>query len=302
MNSKLDTPEGPERIYTGTITESQKWADYAPRAGDVIVSTPPKSGTTWTQGILALLISGDPEVEANPSINAPWFDTNFSDTPEVLKTLEAQTGQRHVKTHTPLDGVPIWNSAHYICVYRHPIDVYFSARKHVANYSDEVAEERLADPAQFCEDPREGFHVFLTSDRHEDHGTLKLIVRHYLECLKREPRDNLLRLHYADMTRDLATQMQRVASFIGVQHTPERMVDLVEAAGFKNMKANASRFALAQGKGVWRNDAGFFDSATSNKWYGILTQDDLSAYDAAISDLLSPSERAWLEWGDLSGA
>ena len=301
MTANMGTCEGPERVYEGSITDSRKWADYAPRAGDVIVSTPPKSGTTWTQGILALLISGDPDVNANPSVNAPWFDTNFSETKEVLKTLAAQSGQRHVKTHTPLDGVPVWEKARYICVYRHPIDVYFSARKHVANYSDEVAEQRDTDPEQFCEDPREGFRVFLTSDRHEDHGTLKLIVRHYLQCLKREPRDNLLRLHYADMTRNLAAEMQRVASFIGVQHSPERMDELVQAAGFKNMKANASKFALAQGKGVWRNDAGFFDSASSNKWDGILTDDDLSAYETAISGLLTPSDRAWLEWGDLSG-
>lgn len=299
MTTAPGAPIAPERIYEGTITDSRKWEQYVARKGDVIVSTPPKSGTTWTQGILALLISGDPEVDANPSVNAPWFGTNFSNTPEVLDTLAAQTSQRHVKTHTPLDGVPYWNKLSYICVYRHPIDVYFSARKHVANYSDEVAEERLADPEQFCENPREGFRVFLTSDRHEDHGTLKLIVRHYLECLKREPRENLLRLHYADMTRDLSAQMARVAKHIGISHTPAVMEQLVEAATFKNMKANAGKFALAQGRGVWRNDSGFFDSATSNKWDGVLTEDDLAAYDAAISDMLTPDQRKWLEWGSV---
>lgn len=290
-------PVPPDCIYEGSLTESAKWQQYVARAGDVIVSTPPKSGTTWTQGILGLLISGDPQVDANPSVNAPWFDTNFSNTPHVLSTLAAQTGQRHVKTHTPLDGVPYWDSLHYICVYRHPIDVYFSARKHVANYSDDVAEERFADPAQFCDDPKEGFGVFLSSDRHEDHGTLKLIVRHYLECLKRKPRDNLLRLHYADMTRDLAAQMALVADHIGVNHPPALMDQLIEAATFRNMKANASRFALAQGRGVWRNDSGFFDSGTSNKWDGVLDQDDLAAYDAAIAKMLSPQDRKWLEWG-----
>lgn len=297
MISAAGDPIAPERVYEGSITDSLKWRDYAARKGDVIVSTPPKSGTTWTQGILALLLTGDPEVDANPSVKAPWFDTNFSNTSEVLENLAAQTGQRHVKTHTPLDGVPYWEQLHYICVYRHPIDVYFSARKHVANYSDDVAEERLADPAQFCEDPREGFHVFLTSDRHEDHGTLKLIVHHYLQCLEREARQNVLRLHYADMTRDLAAAIHRVAAHISVEHPQDVMGKLVDAATFKNMRANADRFALAQGRGVWRNDKGFFDSATSNKWEGILTDEDLKAYDAAISKVLTPEQRHWLEWG-----
>lgn len=297
MTHNLPDPIAPDRVYEGNITESLKWRQYVARSGDVIVSTPPKSGTTWTQAILALLISGDPQVDANPSFNSPWFDTNFSDTQAVLDRLAAQTGQRHVKTHTPLDGVPYWAEAFYICVYRHPIDVYFSARKHVANYSDEVAEERLTDPAQFCDDPREGFHVFLMSDRHEDHGTLKLIVRHYLECLKREPRPNLLRLHYADMTRDLHGQVARVAQHIGVAHPPELMEMLVDAATFKNMKSNANRFTLGRGNDVWKDEAGFFDSATSNKWDGILTDDDLAAYDAAIGELLSAEQRRWLEWG-----
>lgn len=249
------------------------------------------------QGILALLLSGDPEVEANPSFTAPWFDVNFNNPDEIAARLEAQTERRQIKTHTPLDGVPYWEALRYICVYRHPIDVYFSARKHVANYSDDVLNERHVDPKQFCEDPREGFYTFMTSDKYEDHGTLKLIVRHYLKCLEREPRDNLLRLHYADMTRDLAKAMHRVSAHIGVSHPREIMDSLVEAATFKNMKANADRFALAQGKGVWRDDAAFFHSATSNKWDGILTQEDLVAYDAAISEMLSPEERKWLEWG-----
>lgn len=300
MNEPVADPIAPETTYIGNLTDSRTWRHFNARAGDVIVATPPKSGTTWTQGILALLFTGDPNVEANPSVNAPWFDVNFHDHEEVVERLDAQTHRRQIKTHTPLDGLPMWDALRYICVYRHPIDVHFSARKHVANYSEEVANDRLAvDKNHFPDDPRESFHIFLTTDAHEDHGTLKLIVRHYLECLRAEPRENLLRLHYADMTRDLSGQIKRIAAHVGVEHPPALMEKLAEAATFKSMKANADRFALAQGRGVWRNDAGFFDSATSNKWEGVLTQEDVAAYDAAISKLISPEERKWLEWGAL---
>lgn len=297
MAEIIAAPVAPSTTYVGTLTDSRLWSRFNARAGDVIVSTPPKSGTTWTQGIVALLLSGDPQVDANPSFNAPWFDANFHDPDEVVARMDAQTGRRHIKTHTPLDGVPFWKDLHYICVYRHPIDVFFSARHHVANYSDEVMADRPFDTAQFCDDPREGFHVFLTSDKHEDHGTLKLIVRHYLACLAKEPRTNLLRMHYADMTHDLAAQLDRVATQIDMSHPSALMEKLVEAATFRNMKANAGKFALAQGKGVWRNDSAFFHSAKSNKWEGVLTEDDLAAYDAAISKLLTPEQRKWLEWG-----
>ncbi len=299
MTTHPGDPVAPTRIYRGNITDSRIWEQYSPRSSDIVVSTPHKSGTTWMQAIVSLLLSGDPEVDARPSINAPWFDSKLSDMATVLKTLEAQTKRRHVKTHTPLNGVPMWDALRYITVYRHPIDVHFSARKHVANYTPEIAAARGIGVHNFPEDPRESFRIFLATDDHEDHGTLKLIVKHYLATLGATHRPNVLRLHYADMTRDLNGAVQKVAKHIGVSHPPEVMDKLVEAARFDSMKKNADRFAIAQGRGVWRDDAGFFDSATSNKWEGILTEEDLAAYDSAIDTLLSPAQRRWLEFGSV---
>ncbi len=278
------------------LTDSQRWAFYQPRVDDVVVTTPPKSGTTWIQAILALLLSGDPLVAAHPSTNAPWFDNRFNDPDELCARLEAQTGRRHTKTHTPMNGIPVWDELRYISVYRHPIDVHFSARKHVANYRPEIAEKLGISDEIFPKDPQDSFRRFI---EHEDldHGSLKTIVNHYLRGLELEPRENLLRLHYADMKRDLTSRFRNVAEHIGVSHPPDIMARLVDAATFGNMKANADRFALAAGREFWRSDAAFFDSATSNKWEGVLTDDDLVAYDTAIADLLEPDQRTWLEWG-----
>lgn len=287
----------PKSSYFGMLTDSRRWSHYKPRVGDVVVSTPPKSGTTWVQAIIALLFSGDPNVDANPSDRSPWFDNKLNEVDEIVARLESQNGRRHVKTHTPMDGIPIWNELRYISIYRHPIDVHFSARKHVANYRPEIAEFLGVNNDTFPQDPRDSFRLFIEGDD-LDHGSLRTIIGHYLRSLEMEPRENFLRLHYADMKRDLAGHVSLVASHIEALHPPDIMARLVEAATFGSMKSNADRFGVAAGKEFWRNDSGFFDSATSNKWEGILTDDDLEAYNVAISELLRPEQRKWLEWGN----
>lgn len=37
------------RCYVTPVSDSSRWLGYKPRAGDIIVCTPPKCGTTWTQ-------------------------------------------------------------------------------------------------------------------------------------------------------------------------------------------------------------------------------------------------------------
>ena len=132
----IGTPAEPTADYIDSHADSRVWKHFRPRAGDIVVATPPKSGTTWMQAIVALLLSGDPTINVNPSHNAPWIDA-ASDVDEVMARIEAQNGRRHFKTHTPFDGIPAWPGLKYICVYRHPLDVFFSWRKHERNMTFE---------------------------------------------------------------------------------------------------------------------------------------------------------------------
>ncbi|SNS14396.1 sulfotransferase domain-containing protein [Antarctobacter heliothermus] len=283
-------PEPALRDYKDTLTDSRRWGAFTPRDGDIVVSTPPKCGTTWTQGILAMLIAGDPLVDAKTSMKSPWVDICIRDVAEVMARLEAQDHRRQVKTHTPFDGVPYWPQMRYITVYRHPIDVHFSYRKHVANMSVDFAADLFPD------DLSRGFRLFLDGD-HIDAVSLEFILTHYRETLAREPRENILRLHYADMTRDLPRTVARIAKHVGIDH-PQALLDAIaDAATFDSMKSNAHRFTPSAGQEFWRNDAEFFNTASSNKWEGKLSPEDLAAYDARMAAALSPEDRRWLEWG-----
>lgn len=288
----LGPPDLPSRDYPGKLAAPSRWYAFTPRAGDIVVSTPPKSGTTWVQGILVLLISGDPEVDAAVARIAPWIDIDTPEQDAILAAFDRQSQRRQLKTHTPFDGIPVWSGLRYISVYRHPIDMHFSFRSHVYNMRKEVLRDCF--PANISE----GFRIFLEGE-HRDGASLTSIVDHYRSALARDARENFLRLHYADMVRDPAQAFRRIANHVGIFRPPELEAELLKAASFANMKANAGRFAVAARQGFWRNDADFFDNGTSNKWEGRLAPEDLATYDARISALLAPDERRWLEWGTI---
>src|SRR5262245_42224747 len=113
----------PRPRYLSFVHDSARWDGFELRAGDILLSTPPKCGTTWMQMICSLLIFQDPEREQALSTVSPWLDMTVKKREVVWALLEAQTHRRFIKTHTPLDGLPSDDRVTYVCVGRDPRDV-----------------------------------------------------------------------------------------------------------------------------------------------------------------------------------
>src|SRR3977135_380535 len=62
------------RRYETSMYDSNRWDGFELRPGDIIISTPPKCGTTWTQMICALLILQEPELPLPLDTLSPWID------------------------------------------------------------------------------------------------------------------------------------------------------------------------------------------------------------------------------------
>ena len=77
------------RLYLGPLTDNRRWDCVTLRSDDVFVVTPLKCGTTWMQTIVALLLSGDSEVETELSVKMPWVDFGIREVDEVAERLEA---------------------------------------------------------------------------------------------------------------------------------------------------------------------------------------------------------------------
>lgn len=283
--------------YRGAFTDPDRWATWRPNQGDILVCTPPKCGTTWTQTILAMLVHGGSDLPERLPVLSPWIDADLGvSATDVGASLAAQTGRRVVKTHTPATGFPVWQGVTVIAVYRHPLDVFFSLRKHAANKNIAHEDDPLRWPVS------RSIRAFIDGpcDLNDfDRDTLATLTHHYTETALPERVPGSRVFHYSDMVRDGRLAVARLASAVGIDADAALIDAVTEATAFGAMKANAADYAPVGGTGFWKSDAGFFDSASSGKWEGQLSEDEIRLYDSRLAELIPDARaRAWLENGD----
>ena len=282
--------------YSGQIPRPERWATYEPRRGDIIVCTPSKSGTTWTQAILAMLLHRGPDLPMKLPVLSPWIDADLGiPESEVRAALEAQNGRRVVKTHTPLDGFPVWDGVTVVTVYRHPLDVFFSLRKHYENMT--IA--RDGDPMLWPLQDSIGSFLSGKLDR-EDYSskTLEAVACHYIKTLETNRTLRPALLHYSDMVADSRNAVVRLAQIAEVDADDALIEAIVDATSFASMKVKAADFAPAGGTGLFRSDGNFFASGQSRKWLGKIEQHQLDHYKNRLAELIPDAEaRDWFQHG-----
>src|SRR5215831_8640386 len=124
------------RRYQQEGRDSTRWLGFPFREGDIVISTPSKSGTTWAQMICGLLIFGEPQLPAQLGRLSPWLDHLVAPRAEVYALLAGQQHRRFIKTHTPLDGLPLDPRATYLVTARNPLDVAVSYYHQLANFDE----------------------------------------------------------------------------------------------------------------------------------------------------------------------
>ncbi len=279
----------PPEQYKGALTNTDRWRSVHLRSGDILICTPPKCGTTWTQSIVAMLLAGTTDV--NASKETFWIDSEITPLQRLSAEFGARAGIRFAKTHTPLDGVPFRPDLRYIAVYRHPLDALLSVRKHIRNLT--VA----GDDHPYLRELPEVVAHFISAplDRGDiDEMTLASVAQHYrcTDAVSGEP--NVLVLHYADMRKDPHAAIRQIADHLDIPVSRETADRIAEATSFSNMKANADRFAPHAADGILHDAAAFFDSGQSNKFAGKISVAQLAAFEAALTRQLSPAAAHWL--------
>lgn len=270
--------------YTSADEDSGRWEDFPFRRGDIVISTRSKSGTTWMQMICALLVFRTPDLPEPLSALSPWVDWLVTPRDEVIARLEAQRHRRFVKTHTPLDGIPLDPRATYIVVARHPLDMAVSLHHQSANI---VRERPRALPPldEWLLDwiSRDVSHL-------DEMDSLPGVMWHLSDAWSRsEP--NVVLVHYDDLLRDLPGEMRRLAGLLGIDVPEDVWPSLVDAATFASMRARAS---VPTPPGVLKDDAAFFRRGTSGEGRAALTPAGLARYHERAAALAPSDLLAWL--------
>ncbi len=252
------------------------------------------------QMICALLIFQTADLPAPVSELSLWLDWLIRPEAEVYGRLAVQQHRRFIKTHTPLDGLPIDGRVTYIVVARHPLDMavslYFQGanldRARLSNLiapGEPVRAERVARP----------LHDWLVSwieddvEPQEELDSLPGVMWHYCDAWVRRKEVNVVLVHYDDLSGDLGGEMRRLARRLGIAVPADRWAELVKAATFEEMRARPDQ-TVPTPSGILKDPKAFFRRGTSGAGREVLSKDELRRYDARTAELAPPELLAWL--------
>ena len=289
--------------YENLISDSARWRLFEHRPGDVIISTPPKCGTTLSQMLCALVLFGSSEFPGRLDDLSPWLDQRTRSDDEVLAELEAQTHRRFIKTHTPLDGIPEWTDVTYVTVGRDPRDVFVSWEHHVDNMNRENMFSAIDGAVGFdtvvpfiAEAPEtmeERYDLWLVNESSTVPMSLALVAGHIVNSWERRSRPNVELFHFEELRSDRAAAMTRLAEAFGVELSSERIEELAESASIDRMRDRADDLA-PNTKGIFQDSTRFFRSGQGGDWRTFVTPEQDAIYWERVDELMSPDLREWL--------
>jgi len=248
------------RIITGKIPAG---ADLQLFPDDAFLIAFPKSGNTWTRFLVGNLLFSERRVDF---LNIPQLIPHFDVMPR--RFFLKMPRPRVINCHEPF-------RPHYkrvIYVVRDPRDVvvslfHFQRKRRIIE--DKYPLDRFVSRFVAGDTPRPA-----RLGSWEQNVTSWLAMRQY------DP--DFLLLRYEDMLRETESALTRIASFLGVDATPERIAKAVERSSAHEMQSleKAQGNQWHQSKGT-RQDIPFVRSARSGGWKTALSKDAVAEIESA---------------------
>uniref|UniRef100_A0A8C5L258 Sulfotransferase n=1 Tax=Jaculus jaculus TaxID=51337 RepID=A0A8C5L258_JACJA len=257
----------------GPLQNFTAWPD------DLLISTYPKSGTTWVSEILDLIYhSGDLEKCRRAPIysRVPFLEFRCPGVPSGLETVEDTPAPRLLKTHLPLSLIPrslLEQKVKVIYVARNAKDVA------VSYYNFYHMAKLHPDPGTWDN--------FLQQfmDGKVSYGSWYQHVQEWWELSHSHP---VLYLFYEDMKENPKRELKKILEFLG-RSLPEDIVDrIVKHTSFKEMKKNPlSNYTTIPTDVMDHSVSPFMRKGITGDWKTIFTVAQNERFDAHYNEKMA---------------
>lgn len=189
------------------------------------------------QGIVASLLWPEGDAPDLPFALSPWVDSRRPTVEAAVERVESITWRRFLKTHTPADGLPVFDECVYVAVFRSTLDALASWADHRRAMRPEVLDALNATAAADGIEPGPPWD-----------GDVEALVEEWVAWqmspgqqlaswwdLRSEP--NVLLVHYRDLVQDLQGEMRRVADHLDVEVSADLWGDVVDRCRFDVFRA-----------------------------------------------------------------
>lgn len=261
-------------------------ANFQPRASDVLITTPPKAGTTWMQQILHQLRSGGDSTFTSIDDVVPWLERQREGQSwqQILQQFETLPEPRIFKTHCTAEQTPGIGTARIILTSRDPRDCCVSFYHHIMNLTDEArASKKIPCPKNFAE------HVDMWLEFAAWYRNMKSWWP-YVDHPK------VLWLRFQDLKNDLAKSMDQITDFLEWNINPQEKEKALEYSSFEWMKAHDDKFSRqgANDKPAFKPGR-FIRQGSVGKYHDLMTPAQEKRILKKAKEMLTPECLGFLE-------
>jgi aryl sulfotransferase len=299
METPIAWPQKQRELHNHHF-DSTIWNDFAFRDDDIIISTYAKSGTTWTQQIVAqLLFAGEEALDVAGM--SPWVDLRVPPKDVKLPQLEAMAHRRFLKTHLPVDALVFSPRAKYIYLGRDGRDVVWSMYNHHANANAlwyQLLNETPDRVGPAIEPPPASIKRYFNDWLELDGFPFWPFWENVRSWWEIRDLPNVMLLHFADLKADMEGNIRRIAEFLEIDVPDDRWPAIFEHCGFDYMKRHAGEAAPLNGA-IWKGGGEtFIHKGTNGRWRDTLNAEESARYERMAVFELGHDCAAWLKDGE----
>lgn len=297
--------------YHSHHLNSDGWDAVKYREGDIVIGTCIKAGTTWTQTIVAnLLTGGDLEklgVNESNGVgildSSPWIDNRILALPVRDAGLaESLPSRRTLKTHLPLDGIPYSPDVKYIYVARDMRDVAWSCWNHWNAYTDLMRHLLNDMPGRVGpEIPHPGnwtvkeFFDLMIDDEADWYPVYWSCYHNLATWWQYKHLPNVLLVHYEEMKQNKEQTLRKFADFLEIELAEENLPRMLSQIDFKWMKDHEVQ-VLGGAAGLFEKSR-FINKGQKDYWKDELSAREVELYEEYSVKRLGREAAEWMMTG-----